>query len=302
MVYTVTCNPAVDYTVELEELRVGTLHRPHTTSIHFGGKGVNVSRVLMSLGVPTVMGGFIAGDTGRMLEHGLQQQGALTDFISLPSGATRINVKIRAREETELNAGGPPFDRSAWQRLCDKVSALPAGDTLCLCGSGLPSMDNTAYATLLQSVASGVRTVVDTTGVMLKNTFSCHPFLIKPNRAELEELVGYPIHTLAETEQAARECCRQGVQNVLVSLGADGAVLCTADACFHCDAPHGEVKGTVGAGDSMVAGFLFAVGQGCSLRESLGWAVAAGSATAFADGLADADAIRTLQREMGQKI
>lgn len=300
MIYTVTCNPAADYTLWVKEFTTGELHRPTDTALSFGGKGVNVSRVLTALGVSNRVLGFVAGDVGNMLEDGLRRMGLDTDFVHLASGQTRINVKIAAQTETGLNAVGPMVDAAAFEVLSAQVAALADGDTLCLCGSVPQGCGADTYARLLALVADqNVRTVVDATGDLLLGALPFRPFLIKPNLDELRQLVGYELTDADSLLTAARTLQEKGAQNVLVSLGEDGALLLTEDGNVYRRAAHrGVVRDTVGAGDSMVAGFLAALDRGEDLEGALRLAVAAGSATAFADGLAtraDIDALPACQ-------
>lgn len=296
MIYTVTCNPAVDYTLRVKEFTAGGLNRPSDIALSFGGKGVNVSRVLTALGVPSRALGFIAGEVGGMLESGLRRLGVDTDFVRLAEGNTRINVKITADVETELNAVGPTVDAAAFERLTAQVAALADGDTLCLCGSVPPGCDADTYARLLQRVESKtVRTVVDATGELLLNALAYCPYLIKPNRDELCALAGRDLPDDESVVAAARDLQEKGARNVLVSLGGDGALLLTEDGRVIRRAVYrGEVRGTVGAGDSTVAGFLAALERGADADEALCFAVAAGCATAFSDGLATRETVEAL--------
>lgn len=296
MIYTVTLNPAVDYTLRVDEFIAGNLHRPTDTILSFGGKGVNVSRVLTTLGVPNRALGFVAGDVGEMLESGLRHLGVDTDFVHLLAGNTRINVKIAADAETELNAVGPTMDAAAFEQLAAQVAALMDGDTLCLCGSVLPGCGADTYARLLACVeGKRVRTVVDATGDALLCALAYHPYLIKPNRDEIAALVGRKLSDDEGVLAAARELQERGARNVLVSLGGDGALLLTEDGAVHRrTAYRGEVRGTVGAGDSTVAGYLAAVERGADANEALRFAMAAGSATAFSEELATRESINAL--------
>lgn len=296
MIYTVTLNPAVDYTLRVKELTAGDLNRPTDTALSFGGKGVNVSRVLTALGVKNRALGFVAGEVGEMLESGLHRLGVDTDFVHLAAGNTRINVKITAENETELNAVGPTVDAAELGRLSMQVAALADGDTLCLCGSLSPGCDTDTYARLLACVENKtVRTVVDATGDALLKALVYRPYLIKPNRDELAALAGRELPDDESVLAAARNLQEKGARNVLVSLGGDGALLLTEDGTVYRRAAYrGEVRGTVGAGDSTVAGFLAALERGADADEALCFAVAAGCATAFSDGLATREGIEAL--------
>ena len=231
-----------------------------------------------------------------MLENGLRRFGVDTDFVHLAAGNTRINVKIAASEETEINARGPRVDEAAFTQLTEQVAVLKDGDTLCLCGSLPQGCGADTYAQLLACVEEkSVRTVVDATGDTLLNALAYRPYLIKPNRDELTALVGRALPDDASVFDAARELQEKGARNVLVSLGGDGALLLTEEGAVHRRAAYcGEIRSTVGAGDSMIAGFLTALERGAQPQEALRFAVAAGSATAFSDGLATRERIEAL--------
>jgi 1-phosphofructokinase len=250
----------------------------------------------MALGVKNRAFGFVAGEVGEMLESGLHRLGVDTDFVHLAEGNTRINVKITAQNETELNAVGPAVDAAAFEQIAAQVAALADGDTLCLCGSVPPGCGTDTYARLLQRVeGKDIRTVVDATGELLLNTLSYRPHLIKPNRDELCALTGRDLPDDESVLAAARDLQAKGARNVLVSLGGDGALLLTEDgAVYRRAAYRGTVRGTVGAGDSTVAGYLAAIERGADAEDALRLAVAAGSATAFSDGLATREAIEAL--------
>ncbi len=296
MIYTVTLNPAMDYTLQVDKLATGELNLPISTALSYGGKGVNISRVLTALDVPNRALGFVAGDVGLMLENGLRRMGIDTDFVHLVSGETRINVKIIAQTETQLNARGPRMDAVAFEQLKAQLSALTEGDTLCLCGSLPQGCEVDVYAQLLRCIeGKGVRAVVDAAREALLNALAYRPYLIKPNRDELASLVGRSLPDEASVLAAARELQEKGARNVLVSLGGNGALLLAQDgSVYRQSAYRGTVNGTVGAGDSMIAGFLYALEQGADMAEALRVAVAAGCATAFSDGLATYESIEML--------
>lgn len=299
MIYTVTCNPALDYTLRLPYLQSGELNRPMEAMLSPGGKGINVSLVLMELGQSGKVMGFTAGETGRLLEGLLRKRGLSTDFVELPAGSTRINVKVRAGEETELNASGAPVDDLSLKVLTQRLEQVHPGDMVCFCGSLPPGMARDAYATLLRTVQNqGAYTVLDTSGAALLAGLAVHPWLIKPNRRELGELLDVKVDALSDVREAAVALQRLGAQNVLVSLGGDGALLCTTEGEeYFLGAPAGRMMGTVGSGDSMVAGFVTGwLTTGC-WAEALRLGVAAGSATAFSEGLADkAEVYAVLER------
>lgn len=297
MIYTVTCNPALDLAVRLDGLQIGGLNRTAGATLVAAGKGVNVSRVLGELGERNVALGFVAGGNGVMLESALQQMGVETAFIRLPEGQTRINVKLYGETETELNAPGPVVRRQQIEGLLSELSRLKDDTLLCLCGSLPPGMGADSYARMLAAV-TGVRTVVDTSGEALLCALGEKPWLVKPNRDELAALVGRELPTLDDVIEAAEWLRGKGAQNVLVSLGKDGALLCAEGKRLYQPAPDGKVIGTVGAGDSLVAGFAAGWQRHADMAQALRLGVACGSATACAEGLAHAAGIETMLAKM----
>ena len=299
MIYTVTFNPAVDYVVHLEEFEPGTTNRSVSEEVYWGGKGINVSVVLKNLGFESIPLGFIAGFTGSAIEEGLQKQGIRTDFIRLESGITRINLKIKTVRETEINAQGPDISKQAANALYEKLGALQTGDTLVLAGSIPSSLPSDMYENILKRLSGkGIRFLVDATGDLLVNVLKYHPFLIKPNRRELEDICGRPLPTADEVAAAARELQAQGAVNVLVSLGKDGALLLNEHGeVLTAEALGGKPVNTVGAGDSMVAGFLAGYLERGDYEYALRLGSAAGGATACSKGLASREDILRLLRE-----
>lgn len=302
MIYTVTFNPAIDYVVRLDRpLAVGKVNRAKGEDCVLGGKGVNVSGVLAQLGCESVALGFVAGETGAWLERGLAAQGLRTDFVHLAHGMTRINVKIKAGQETELNGAGPDIPESAMQELEAKLDRLQKDDVLVLAGSIPASLAQTTYERLLARLAGrGVRAVVDATRDLLVNVLPYHPFLIKPNNHELSEIAGVPLESDEEITAAARDLQAKGARNVLVSMAGDGALLLDENGGVHrIGCPKGKVVNSVGAGDSMVAGFVAGYRQsGGDYDAALKLGTACGSATAFSLGLATRADIDTLLAEM----
>ena len=301
MIYTVTFNPAIDYVVRLDApLEVGEVNRARGEDCVLGGKGVNVSGVLAELGCQSVALGFVAGETGAWLERGLAKQGIATDLIHLPEGMTRINVKIKAGQETELNGAGPNIPESAMQQLEAKLDALQEGDILILAGSIPASLAQDTYERLLARLqGKGVRAVVDATRDLLVNVLQYHPFLIKPNNHELGEIVGRRLTTDAEIVAAAAVLQSKGARNVLVSMAGDGALLLDEKGCTHrIGCPKGQVVNSVGAGDSMVAGFVAGYLQSGDYNAALRLGTACGSATAFSLGLAQKADIDALLKEL----
>lgn len=300
MIYTVTCNPALDCAVQLNGLTVGALNRTAGATLVAGGKGVNVSRVLGALGERNVALGFVAGNNGVLLESALEQMGVETAFIRLPEGQTRINVKLYGEQETELNAPGPAVSHQQAEGLLCALGRLEEDDLLCLCGSLPPGMGADSYARMLK--AAGVRAIVDTSGEALLCALNEKPWLVKPNRDELAALVGRALPTLADVIAAVEWLREKGAQNVLVSMGKDGALLCADEKRMYQPAPQGEVVGTVGAGDSLVAGFAAGWQRYGDRAQALRLGVACGSATACAEGLADAAGIEAMLAEMPAMI
>ena len=299
MVYTVTLNPALDYEVLVDGFRAGGLNRTRREHMHFGGKGVNVSTVLHSLGVDTVALGFVAGFTGDALEDGLKARGIRTDFVRLKEGLTRVNVKIRSGgggDETEINSQGPSIPSPALEALLEKLDRLSGGDALVLAGSLPAGLPGDVYQKILARVEGrGVLTVVDAARDVLRGALPYRPFLIKPNSAELGELFGEDAPAGEEILSHARSLQAQGARNVLVSMGGDGSLLLDeTGACRRLGVPRGTVRHTVGAGDSMVAGFLAGWLESHDYDAAHRMGAAAGAATAFSDGLASGPEIRSL--------
>lgn len=293
MLYTVTFNPAIDYLMHLDRLTPGSILRSERENAFFGGKGINVSQVLQQLGVENTALGFIAGFTGEALENGLSAAGVRTELIRLPHGMTRINVKLRADTETDINGRGPAVDGASLDRLLDKIRALTADDTLVLAGSVPGDLPRDIYDRILCCIEGrGVRVAVDTSGAPLRHCLRHAPFLLKPNTEELSELLGETIETPEEAAVGARRVQAMGAKNVLVSMGGIGAVLADESGiCRFCPAVRGRAVDTTGAGDSMLAGFLAALSRGEGPVQALRLGTAAGAATAFTEGLADRAAI-----------
>lgn len=300
MIYTVTLNPAIDYIMHLENFTFGTVNRSKNEEIYFGGKGINVSRVLKSLGVDSVATGFVAGVTGKAIEDGLECMGIKTDFVRLNHGNTRINVKIKGKTESEINGCGPRIDEKDLVLLFDKLSALRNSDILVLSGSAPQNLDARVYEKILQRIElPDLMVVVDAEGDSLLNTLKYKPFLIKPNLAELSEISGKQLKSRAEIIECATSLKKMGARNVLVSMAEDGAIFIGENGNVNiAAAPKGKVVNSVGAGDSMIAGFL----KGCLEKKgpqyALELSVAAGSSTAFSSDLATGEEIIELFKEI----
>ncbi len=296
MIYTVTFNPALDYVVRMDALTLGQVNRTVSEDVQLGGKGINVSWVLRELGHENVALGFVAGFTGKAIEDGLAAKGVATDFIHLPAGLTRINVKLKAGEETEINGKGPDISAEALEELLCKLDALGEGDVLVLAGSIPASMPSDVYESILARLeGKKVLCAVDATRDLLVNVLKYKPFLIKPNNHELGEIFGRVLNTDEEIRECAEKLQQQGARNVLVSMAGDGAMLLDENGgCHRLTAYKGKVKNSVGAGDSMVAGFLAGYLDTGDYAHALRVGSAAGSATAFSDVLATRPEIEAL--------
>lgn len=299
MVYTVTFNPAIDYVVHTAEMKLGATNRSEKEEMYFGGKGINVSIVLRELGIGSKALGFTAGFTGEAIEKGLSDAGIDTDFVRLENGNSRINVKIKSAEETELNGQGPDIDGKAIAALFEKLDGLKDGDTLILAGSIPSSLPSDIYQRILERLSGKkIKTVVDATKELLLNVLKYKPYLVKPNNHELGEMFGVTLKTDEEIETYARKLRDMGAVNVLISMAGDGAMLIDEYGKMHrCGVCRGTVKNSVGAGDSMVAGFI-AGSLGGDYEYALKLGTAAGGATAFSDGLAVREKINELLKTL----
>lgn len=296
MVYTVTFNPALDYVVRMSSFEAGATNRTESDELQWGGKGINVSTVLRNLGIDNVALGFLAGFTGQALDQGLQKVGIATDFIWLPEGLTRINVKIKAGQETEINGVGPGIPAAALEELFAKLDRLQKGDVLVLAGSIPASLPDDVYQRILARLEGrDILTVVDATRDLLCAVLPYRPFLIKPNNHELGEIFGKVLTTDGEIEDCARRLQERGARNVLVSMAGAGSLLLDETGAVHrLGVPKGKVHNSVGAGDSMVAGFLagWLEHRDYAMAHRLG--AATGSATAFSEGLATKEQVLEL--------
>lgn len=295
MVYTVTFNPAIDYVVRIKEIVVGATNHSEREEIYFGGKGINVSVVLKELGVDSKALGFTAGFTGEAIEKGLADLGIDTDFVHLKTGNSRINVKLKSAEETEINGQGPHIDDESVTALFQKLDSLIDGDTLILAGSIPSSLPADIYERILERLSlKKIRVVVDATKDLLLNVLKFKPFLVKPNNHELGDMFGVKLKTDEEIEKYARKLQDMGAVNVLISMAKDGSMLIDETGKMHrMGVCKGKVKNSVGAGDSMVAGFTAGIQSG-DYEYALKLATAAGGATAFSDGLATKEKITEL--------
>lgn len=299
MIYTVTFNPAIDYVVHTDDMKTGSVNRSSKEEIYFGGKGINVSWVLSELGIKSKALGFVAGFTGKAIEDGIKAKGIETDFVHLEKGFSRINVKIKSSEETELNGQGPVITDEAIKELYSKLDKLENGDTLILAGSIPNTLPSDIYEKILEYISSkDIKIVVDATKDLLLKVLKFKPFLIKPNNHELGEMFGVELKTNEEIIKYARRLKDMGAVNVLISMAGDGAILIDKDDKVHtCGVCKGKVKNSVGAGDSMVAGFVAGSVDG-DYEYALKLGTASGGATAFSDGLATKDEIFRLLEQL----
>ena len=293
MIYTLTLNPSIDYVVHLNSFVSGITNRTTSEDYFIGGKGINVSCILAELGLKSTALGFTAGFTGEAIEQGLREMGICSDFIRLKEGISRINIKVKADKESEINCQGPHISEEEFEQLLKKTDEIGDGDTIVLAGSIPKTVSDDAYERILKRLEGrNVRKVVDATRQLLLNCLPYKPFLIKPNRQELSEIFGREVETEEETESCAKELMKMGARNVIVSLGGDGAVLFAEDGkTYHTGVVKEKVLNTVGSGDSMVAGFI----AGCEQKNDYGYALklgtACGNATAFSMGLATKEKI-----------
>ena len=288
MVYTVTFNPSLDYIVDVEDFRLGMTNRTCSEQMMAGGKGINVSIVLQNLGIENTALGFIAGFTGEEIRRQVAEMGIRAQFISIPEGISRINLKLRSIDGTEINGMGPSIGRAQLDALYEKLDTLTDKDTLVLAGSIPASMPSSIYCDIMERLyAKGVTFVVDATKQLLLNVLRYRPFLIKPNNHELGELFGVTLSTREAVIPYARKLQEQGARNVLISMAGQGAVLVAEDGSVHLTpAPKGTLVNAVGAGDSMVAGFLAGWQERHDYAHAFRMGVAAGSASAFSRYLA----------------
>jgi 1-phosphofructokinase len=296
MIYTVTFNPSLDYIVTVRDFTMGVVNRTSAEAIYPGGKGINVSMVLKNLGFPSTALGFLAGFTGDEINRLLEEKGIHTDFIHVEQGVSRINVKLRSAQETEINGQGPVIASEDIRTLYGKLDALQEGDVLVLAGSIPDVMPGSMYMDIMDYLKEKkIRIVVDATRDLLVNVLPYGPFLIKPNNHELGEIFGVELTEKDEVIRYAKKLQEKGAGNVLVSMAGAGAVLITEDGQeFRAEAPKGTVINSVGAGDSMVAGFLAGYLSTGDYREAFLQGVCTGSASAFSEELATREEVEAL--------
>ena len=298
MIYTVTLNPLIDYIVHAETIEMGAVNRMSADLKLPGGKGINVSRILKRLEVPAIATGFLGGFTGRFIDDWLEAEGVPTDFTPIEAD-TRINIKLKAEVETEINGLGPSVSSLEIARLKQSLQSLNANDIVVLAGSVLPCLPQNFYQELIELIkAQDAEFVIDTTGENLLNALPHQPLLIKPNKEELGELYHTEITELSEVIHYGKKLLNDGPRFVLISMAGDGALLFTKQGVYQSNVLKRPLKNSVGAGDSMIAGFVGRWTQTNDPIEAFKWGVACGSATAFSDDLATAAFISELLPEV----
>ncbi len=299
MIYTVTFNPSLDYIVEVNDLKMGATNRTSYEQMLPGGKGINVSLVLKNLGIDNTALGFLAGFVGDEIQKRMEQEGIKAEFLKLEHGISRINVKLRNIDGMEINGMGPEISSERIEELMTRIETLQKDDFLVLAGSIPSSMPHSIYMNIMARVEQkGIRVVVDATKDLLLNVLKYHPFLIKPNHHELGEIFGVTLKTREEVIPYAKQLQEKGAQNVLVSMGGVGAVLVDENGEVHMsEAPKGEVINAVGAGDSMVAGFLAGWLKYGNYEEAFRMGLATGSASAFSEKLATKEEVEAVYQE-----
>lgn len=303
MIYTVTLNPSIDFIVRLDNLALDSVNRMSSDDKFAGGKGINVSRILQRLDIDNTATGFIGGFTGRFVADSLVAEGIKTDFVEV-SEDTRINVKIKAGEETEINGAGPKISDEKLEELKSILAGLSSEDTVVFAGSAPSCLGNQVYNTLIPiAKKAGAEVVCDFEGQTLLDSLNYQPLLVKPNNHELADIFGVELNGLADIEKYAREILAKGAKNVIISMAGDGALLVTPEAAYFAKPIKGTVKNSVGAGDSMVAGFTGEYVKSGDPVEALKWGVACGTATTFSDDLATAEFIKeTYQKVEVEKL
>ena len=292
MIYTVTLNPSIDYIVRLDKVEVGSVNRMDSDDKFAGGKGINVSRVLKRLEFSNTATGFIGGFTGKFITDTLAEEHIETRFVQVTED-TRINVKIKADQETEINGTGPNVETEQLEELKAILSSLTAEDTVVFAGSSARNLGNVIYKDLIALTRqTGAQVVCDFEGQTLLDSLAYQPLLVKPNNHELGAIFGVKLDSLDEIEKYARELLAKGAQNVIISMAGDGALLVTSEGAYFAKPIKGTVKNSVGAGDSMVAGFTGEFVKSKDAVEGFKWGVACGTATTFSDDLATAEFIK----------
>ncbi|MDE6433246.1 MAG: 1-phosphofructokinase [Lachnospiraceae bacterium] len=302
MIYTVTFNPSLDYIVTVPNFTVGKVNRTEKELVLPGGKGINVSIVLKNLGMASTVLGFIAGFTGEEIKRRLVEQKIDTDFITVANGMSRVNVKLRSNEESEINGMGPDIDETSLSQFFAKMDLLKDGDVLVLAGSIPAALPETMYRDIMERLQKKkIMIAVDATKDLLCNVLEYHPFVIKPNNFELGEIFGVELTSQAEVITYAKKLQERGARNVLVSMAGDGAVLVAEDGTtYQSPAPEGKVVNSVGAGDSMVAGFIYGYLAEQNYENAFYTGISCGSASAFSENLATKEEVEAVYRNIAK--
>jgi 1-phosphofructokinase len=300
MIYTVTLNPSLDYIVSVDNFMTGRVNRTSKELMFPGGKGINVSIVLHNLGMTSTALGFIAGFTGEEIKRQVRGFGIDEQFIAIPEGLSRINVKLRSNEESEINGMGPNIGEKALSEFMSQLDELQKGDVLILAGSIPDKMLSTMYRDIMERLQDrGIMIVVDATKDLLVNVLELHPFLIKPNNFELGEIFGVELESREQIITYAKKMQDMGARNVLVSMAGDGAIMVAEDgSVYETPAPKGKVVNSVGAGDSMVAGFVYGYLSEQSYEKAFYMGVSTGSASAFSENLATKEEVEKLYQSL----
>ena len=305
MVYTVTFNPSLDYIVTVDDLKLGLTNRTTSERLLPGGKGINVSIVLSNLGIENTAIYFSAGFVGQEITRRVKESGINAEEIVLPDGCSRINLKLKSIDGTEINGAGPAITEEAIRDFFDKLDMIQEGDTLVLAGSIPKTLPETIYSDIMERFSGrGIKIVVDATRDLLMNALKYRPFLIKPNNHEIGELFNVKLNTRDEVIPYARKLQEKGAVNVLVSMAGEGAILVDENGNVHkSEAPKGKVVNSVGAGDSMVAGFIYGYLKYQDYDEAFRYGLATGSASAFSEELATNEQVISLYKETwGEKL
>lgn len=298
MIFTLTLNPSLDYFLSVEDFKLAQTNRANDEYLLPAGKGINVSLMLQKLGFESKMLGFLAGFSGAEIQRRLQDFHITEDFIFLQEGQTRINIKIFSKQESEINARGPLIPKEKIQELCEKLQEVQKEDFLVLSGSLPQGLPSSFYAQLMEQCKSE-RIILDCTGEAMQKALPFKPFLIKPNKAEIEEMFGLCNASIEELKECAFMLQKKGARNVLVSMGSEGAILLREDQILHfCKAPKGELLNSVGAGDSMVAGMIAGLKMGFSFKKAFLYSVACGSGSAFSRGFAQKEEVEIIFKNL----
>ncbi len=301
MIYTITLNPSIDHVVAMNDLQEGLVNKVNIENFYAGGKGINVSKILKEHGVENIALGFISGFTGEFIKNNLEQCGIKNDFINVLNGYSRINMKIKTNEnETEINGLGPSISESNIEELFSKLEKLSSSDILVLAGSIPPTLPDNFYEEIMKRLSNkNIKIIVDARNNLLLNVLKYRPFLIKPNHHEISEIFNLEIKTTDELIFYGNKLKEMGAQNVLISLGGDGAILLTeSNEIYRSNIPKGTLKNSVGSGDSMVGGFIAGYLKTNDYKEALRLGAASGSATAYSDDLAKISFINELSSQI----